>query len=246
MPIEFYKKEGETPLEALGRLRAEKPELAGEKMTYAGRLDPLASGVLLVLAGEECKQREKYLGLDKEYEAEILCGIATDTSDVLGLVTNTRTPKTYSPEEIKKVLAECVGKQIQTYPAYSSKTVGGRALHEIARADELDSIEIPTKEIEIYSIDFLGTNEISAAELLSQIESRIQKVSGDFRQKETIELWQKTLDGKQTAFQIIKIRTMCSSGTYIRTLAEQIGKKLGIPALALKIVRTKILQKEKA
>jgi len=66
-------------------------------MTYAGRLDPLAEGLLLVLTGEECKNKEKYLGLDKEYEVDVLFGFATDTYDILGKVLSA---KNYSKSEI--------------------------------------------------------------------------------------------------------------------------------------------------
>ena len=84
--ILLNKKEGETPLEALDRFRMANPKYKDEKMTYAGRLDPMASGVLLVLVGEEIKQKDKYLALNKEYEFEILFGFATDTYDILGKV----------------------------------------------------------------------------------------------------------------------------------------------------------------
>ena len=57
--LNLYKKVGETPLECIKRFQSDHPEYQGEKMTYAGRLDPLASGVLLVLVGKECKQKEK-------------------------------------------------------------------------------------------------------------------------------------------------------------------------------------------
>ena len=77
--IVLNKKEGETPLESLENFRAKNKKYQDVKMTYAGRLDPMASGVLLVLAGDETKNKEKYLNLDKEYEFEILFGFATDT-----------------------------------------------------------------------------------------------------------------------------------------------------------------------
>ena len=54
----FDKHLSETPLEALHRLRTEQPELQNTKLAYSGRLDPMASGLLLVLVGEECKQRD--------------------------------------------------------------------------------------------------------------------------------------------------------------------------------------------
>ena len=72
--INIYKKAGETPLEAINRLRSRRPEYQDVKITYAGRLDPLAEGVLILLAGDAVYEKEKYLKLDKEYEAEILFG----------------------------------------------------------------------------------------------------------------------------------------------------------------------------
>ena len=63
--LTVYKKRGETPLQALNRLRKEAPKLENEILSYAGRLDPLAEGLMLVLIGEANKKREKYLNLDK-------------------------------------------------------------------------------------------------------------------------------------------------------------------------------------
>ena len=83
--LNIYKKTGETPLETINRLRADKPEYQNAKITYAGRLDPLAKGALILLAGDAVYEKEKYLKLDKEYEAEILFGFETDTYDILGL-----------------------------------------------------------------------------------------------------------------------------------------------------------------
>src|SRR5690606_34034568 len=83
--LKLYKNLGETPLECIERFRAEHPEYAETKMTYLGRLDPMAEGLLLVLAGNT-KDREKYLALDKTYEFEVLWSFETDTYDTLGLV----------------------------------------------------------------------------------------------------------------------------------------------------------------
>jgi tRNA pseudouridine55 synthase len=77
---------GETPLACMERFRAEHPEYEGVKMTYAGRLDPIASGVLLVLTGGRVHEKESYLGLPKTYECTALLGVATDTYDVLGMI----------------------------------------------------------------------------------------------------------------------------------------------------------------
>ena len=84
--ILLYKKIGETPLECLNRFKVENSEYESLPMTYAGRLDPMAEGLLLVLVGEECKKKEDYLYLSKEYEIEVLFGFETDTADVLGKI----------------------------------------------------------------------------------------------------------------------------------------------------------------
>ena len=56
--IKLYKEKGETPLERLDRFREENPEYGEVKLSYAGRLDPMAEGVMLILIGDENKERE--------------------------------------------------------------------------------------------------------------------------------------------------------------------------------------------
>ena len=84
----IYKKVGQTPLEALEVLRKKKKLSLSAKLSYAGRLDPMASGVLLILQGATQTQREKYLSLDKKYRAKILLGFGSDSFDLLGLPTH--------------------------------------------------------------------------------------------------------------------------------------------------------------
>ncbi|MES2213631.1 MAG: hypothetical protein V4473_02220 [Patescibacteria group bacterium] len=82
----LYKKLGETPLECIERFRNKNPELQGVSITYAGRLDPMAEGLLIVLSGDAVHEKEKYLGMSKTYFCEVLWGVETDTLDVLGLL----------------------------------------------------------------------------------------------------------------------------------------------------------------
>jgi tRNA pseudouridine55 synthase len=242
----IYKKLGETPLEALERFRAEFGQSGVTKvpMTYAGRLDPMAEGLLLILIGDECKKKDEYLGLDKEYEVEIVFGISTDTHDMLGLAEID--PKAKSADISQPIsktdLQRHVGKFNQTYPAYSSKTIGGKQLHSLARAGELpDESEMPQKEVEIYSIDLLVESEISTEVLHERILQSIDLVKGDFRQDEIKQRWAEIFFEKtQQQFKTIKIKVKCSSGTYMRSLADRIGKDGGSGALAISIKRTKL------
>lgn len=228
--LELYKKEGETPLETIERYKKENPELKDEKMTYAGRLDPMAEGVLFVLVGEECKNKENYLGLDKEYEFEILWGFKSDTYDILGIPTKSGVPSTPQKE-----IEGLKGELTQKYPPYSSMTVKGKQLFQWAREGRLDEIEIPENKVEIYDIELLENREINREDLKENILNRINKVKGDFRQEEIKKEWKNLLDEKSEAhFPISKIKIKCSSGTYVRGIANDLG------GLAFSIKRTKI------
>jgi len=249
------KKIGETPLEALESFRLEQSikynnssssDLIQWKtipMTYAGRLDPMAEGELIILIGDECKNKEKYLGLDKEYEVEILFGVSTDTHDILGLV-DAVVEKSALEQLVAKLqtidLSKYAGKFTQPYPAYSSKTINGKQLHELARAGELPE-EIPQKKVEIYSISVKNkVQKITAQKLQSRILKTIDMVKGDFRQDKIKAKWSQTLMDQNQVFQVVSIKVKCSSGTYMRSLAHKIGQDYGCGALALSIKRTKI------
>ncbi len=224
---------GETPLECLERVRNE--EKIGEKvpMTYAGRLDPMADGVLVILLGEECKNKEKYLGLDKEYEVEVLLGVETDTYDVLGMI------RKVDIEKQKEIQVEkYVGKFNQEYPLYSSKTI-----KQARSGEEIE--EIPTKNVEIYSIEKLGERivkgNVIAEVSINKIDKVKEKTRGDFRQDEILEDWQYfAQEFGNASFKIIKIKVECSSGTYMRSLAERMGKEAGVGGIAYSIRRVRV------
>lgn len=240
MVICVYKKIGETPLECLERARKEKGIDLSVPMTYAGRLDPLAEGLLVILVGEECKNKDKYLGLDKEYEVDVLFGVKSDTHDLLGMVGDVMTDSIAKFDENLVNFSSCVGRLTQEYPAYSSKTVKGKQLHEYARAGELPE-EMPTKEVEIYSIEKLGEKEISGKDVAEEAISKIQLVKGDFRQEEILEKWREFGEKyEKNVFKIIKIKVSCSSGTYMRSLADRMGKDTKTGALALLIKRISV------
>ena len=240
--IILNKKEGETPLQSLESFRMKNKEYKDTKMTYAGRLDPLVSGVLVILAGDATKEKEKYLGMAKEYEFDVLFGFSTDTYDILGKVSNSTILKNYRIDELDKKIKENLkfftGKFIQKYPMYSSKTVDGKQLFEYAR--EGKKVKIPEHEVEVKSLKFLKIKKISSKKLLESIEKRIGKVKGDFRQKEILKIWQKNLKNKEDKFCVASFHIKCGSGTYVRSIANDLGEKIGIPTLALTIVRTKV------
>ncbi len=242
--LNLYKVAGETPLERIQRFKGEYPEFETSKLSYAGRLDPMAEGVLLVLAGEENKNREKYLQFSKEYTFDALFGVRTDTYDVLGKVVE-EPAVDYDWAKLQETIAHYLmdfkGKIIQHYPPYSSKPVGGKPLFEWAKNGQLSEIEIPSKEIEVFNIVPLYTYEAAAPELSAYIFDMISRVRGDFRQRAIIRSWIEFFERNERAkFNILRLKISCSSGTYVRGIVNALGKKVGVPALALKIVRTRI------
>ncbi len=239
-----YKKLGETPAEAILRFKKENikenPELDFLPVTYAGRLDPMAEGVLVLLSGEEVKNKEKFLDLPKTYEAEILWGFETDTLDVLGLVElkENNFPK---DEEIKKYLDKTKGKFEQMYPLYSSRPVGGKSLFEWAREGKGSEIEIPKHTVEIFESSFLERRIIKGEELLKEVVSKVNLVNGDFRQKETIQKWNEVLVGKEKEnFTIDKISLRVSSGFYVRQFVCDMARDFSLSALTFHIKRTNV------
>lgn len=240
--IILNKKEGETPLEALEKFRDKNSEYLGLSMTYAGRLDPMASGVLLILAGEEIKNKEKYLSLDKEYSFEVLFGFNTDTYDILGKVLSARKvlEEKELREKIEKELRNFKGKILQKYPMYSSRTVKGKPLWLSARDGE--EVKIPEREVNIKSLKLIKIRKIKKQKLVKDIEKRIKKVSGDFRQEEIVKIWQKNLKDKNTSdiLYVANFHIKCGSGTYVRGVANSLGERLGMGALAYSIKRVKV------
>ncbi|MES2023149.1 MAG: hypothetical protein V4439_00510 [Patescibacteria group bacterium] len=244
--ILLNKKEGQTPLEALEQFRRKSKQYARASMTYAGRLDPMASGLLIILAGEECKKKEKYLNLNKEYEFEVLFGFATDTYDILGKIEKIARQDLAMQdlkEKIKENLKFFTGKFIQKYPMYSSKPVNGKPLFIHARAGSV--VKSPEHEVEVKSLKFIKMRKIGREKLLKDIEKRIVKVKGDFRQKEILKIWRKELGGlsrKKLSEQFFSasFKIKCGSGTYVRAIANDLGEKISVPSLALTIKRTKI------
>ncbi|MDB5238526.1 MAG: truB [Candidatus Kaiserbacteria bacterium] len=232
---------GETPLEALESFRQEQPELKGVPLTYAGRLDPMASGKLIILCGEECQDRSAYDALDKEYEFEVLFGCATDTGDVLGLPQAVPETQRYSAKKLISMCTALRGVHTVPYPAFSSKTVSGIPLFEYALKNTLHTIEIPTTEMNLYAIRYESIRTISGTVLLERILSKIVLLrSNEFRSDMIGKKWSELLGNNDKQYAIAKFRAVVSSGSYIRTLASMIAREAGTDGIAYSIHRSKV------
>lgn len=235
--LELYKKLGETPLECLLRFKAEHEEYKDMKMTYLGRLDPMAEGLLLVLSGNT-RDRQEFLDLDKTYEFEVLWGISSDTYDILGLVTAGKFPHRLENKMVS-LLKKIRSKTTQIYPMFSSKSFGGDFLK--ARVQQIEGYDLPEKRIKIFSLDHIHTRAITGREVLEEVTRRIVLVNGDFRQKEILSAWNNLLMPLANETYLISRFTIdVSSGTYVRGLSNEMGEILNSGALAWSIKRTRV------
>lgn len=210
------------------------------KVGHTGTLDPFATGLLILLSGKYTKKSNEFLKLDKVYEATMKLGYISSTGDPEGEITKYDasvgggawgTPDARSRQAstvgenattgpaqnssvsagggawgsdeatsvISSFLNSFIGKITQTPPKFSAIKINGQRAYKLARQGK--TFDIPSRQVEIYSIDILNYN-----------------------------------------YPYLTIRVHCSSGTYIRTLAEDIGKALGTGAYLTALRRTKIGQ----
>lgn len=198
------KPEGITSHDVVARVR----RVAGtRRVGHAGTLDPFATGVLVVCVGPATRLVQFLVGLDKEYIATVRLGFATDTQDRTGKqITPLRTSNELSLEDLRTVLDEFTGPQLQTPPMFSAKKVGGERLYKAAR----EGREVTREPVNI----------VVHSMALMDDELRLRKNENG------------TVD--------FQMRVRCSSGTYVRTLANDIGQRLGVGAHLSALRRTAV------
>ena len=124
------------------------------KVGHGGTLDPFATGLLPLLINGATRLMPYLQNQDKVYRGVVRLGIRTDTMDPTGEVTATADGSVVDEGRLREILAGFVGRQEQTVPRFSAARVDGKRLYEYARDHE--DVELPTKEVEIHSIDLLG------------------------------------------------------------------------------------------
>lgn len=128
-------------------------KLNTRKVGHSGTLDPLATGVLIICVGKYTKLVDMITDTNKEYVAEILLGINTDTLDITGTVLDKK-EFNVTIDDIKKVLNTFKGKITQEVPKYSAIKVNGKKLYEYARSNI--EVELPKREVEIFDIQLIS------------------------------------------------------------------------------------------
>ena len=124
-----------------------------KKVGHAGTLDPMATGVLVMLIGKCTKLSDSFLNADKEYDATLVLGATSDTGDACGIITPVK-PFSDSGSEsgvIEEAFKRFVGPIEQDVPSYSAKKFKGKKLYELARKGI--EVKVEPKKITIHSIE---------------------------------------------------------------------------------------------
>ncbi len=207
MIFNINKEIGWTSFDVVAKMRT---ILKTMRVGHAGTLDPLATGVLVVLTEKDTKSQDKFLKKDKEYMAKIMFGITSPTDDMEGPLESTgQTIPSDLENKIKAVLPEFLGDITQRVPNYSAAKLKGKALYKYARAGV--EVKAPVKQVQIFEIEFLGMEKRAIS--LNHVEE---------------------------FFPIASFRIVCGSGTYIRSLARDLGEMLGIGGVLFELCRTRV------
>lgn len=193
------------------------------RIGHTGTLDPFATGVLAILVGRATRLAQFLSGVEKEYEAVIRLGYATDTGDITGKSIPSREGdlkaggamadpvERWSGDQIEAALESLRGEIDQVPPMYSAKKQGGRKLYELARRGE--EVERKPVKVCVYKFEPINLATKPRPELLK--------------------------DNRDGTFDFA-VRVECSAGTYVRTLAEDFGKRLGVGAHLAELRRTRV------
>lgn len=171
--------------------------LGFRQIGHLGTLDPLATGVLVLLLGRATRFAQFYAGRRKRYQSTFRFGFATDTYDSDGTAQGPDTAPALDRQQIEQLAQRFVGRFPQMPPAFSAKKIHGRPAHELARKQK--PVELKPVEVEVF----------------------------DFRLLE--------IEGSRARFAI-----ECGPGTYVRSLAYDMGAQLGCGAHVAEITRTAV------
>ena len=127
--------------------------LKTKKIGHTGTLDPIATGVIVLCIGKATKLVEVITSYDKEYEAEVILGIKTDTKDITGKILKEE-KAIISKENIEECLKKMIGTYNQTVPIYSAVKINGKKLYEYARKNE--EIELPKRKVTIKELKLIS------------------------------------------------------------------------------------------
>ena len=205
------KPKGITSFDVIRRVRK---QIGIKKIGHAGTLDPLATGLMILGVGPGTKKLTELIKLDKDYSAEILIGESRTTGDLEGDVIESVVTVEIDPAKILVAVSSLVGTISLPVSAYSAIKKDGVPMYKRARAAEKIGeviTDVPVRDM-VVTKAIVDNIEVVFADKTMQTISRL----------------------------IVTVSFSVGSGTYIRSLAEELGRRLGYPATLANLRRTRV------
>jgi len=230
MPVHVVDKPlGPTSHDVVARARR---ALKTRRVGHAGTLDPLASGVLLLLAEDATKLSTWLTGSDKAYLAWVAFGAATPTWDAEGPITERADPGPVDPDAIRGALPRFLELSEQVPPRFSAIKTGGEAAYRAARRGDEEVTPLPARPAAYRRIELLAFGD---RETLPRRFGPTQNGWRPDPDGRTFEL-PPPLAGLPVALLSVEV----AAGTYVRAFARDLGEALSVPAHLAGLVRTRV------
>ncbi len=234
----IWKKVGITPLQQLREFKyGYKGELP-DSLTYAGRLDPMAEGLLPVVSGKNIYLKNRISYLEKTYETTILVGARTDSGDLLGVIESSTDSK-FDRESLKKIVLGLSGEIILPLPRFSSKQIDRFGIFEDA------IVEDEFRKSEILKSEFITNGKVQSGDILNRLRIAEENLHGDFRHERIKRYWNNFLIDKKYV-NSFSVSFKVSGGTYIRSLVQELSKRSGLDMVLFSLKRIAIGEWEKS
>jgi tRNA pseudouridine55 synthase len=210
--------------------------LRTKRVGHTGTLDPFATGVMVILVGKATRLAQ-FLDKDrKEYVAAVRFGFETETGDLTGAPKETQiTNYELRIADVEAALTDFRGEIMQTPPMYSAKKIEGKKLYELARKGI--EIERQPVSVNIYELELVDTPEREGSGDGGVPGPNYQPANASGGESAAAAAAENKAQSSKIEDQIT-IRVACSAGTYIRTLAEDIGRRIGTGAHLAALRRT--------
>lgn len=237
--MEYIKPSGCTTVQFINKIKDDEKL---DKITFSGRLDPLARGKILIFKNEDCKLAKDYHSNKKTYQFEVIIGIKTDTDDTLGIIDKYNISDVNGNDDINKIIDYVNNLDLnifeQKYHDFSSKVF-------FKNKNFVDKNKLNlTNQVQIFDKKIIGNNVYNFKYWIENMIITINNIDkkNNFRQEEIIEQWNKISEKLTHKINIssVKIELTVSSGFYIRQFVNDMSNKLGIPLITYDINRINI------
>lgn len=185
------------------------------RVGHAGTLDPLATGLMIIGIGKGTKKLTELVKLDKEYIAEVRIGEQRTTGDLEGDIIQEKDTESIPAEEVASAVASLVGIIRLPVSAYSAIKIDGKPMYKRAREAEKTGevvTDVPMRDMVVHEAEIVNIKNI-----IIRDSEEPEKKRG-----------------------VVTVRFFVASGVYIRSLGEELGKRLGYPATLQNLQRTKV------